>query len=77
MIQETSYLDKSTLVDELAHRLEVGSSPGDVGFWEGWVEEMTFPLWLKLNVSSKILKTASNFEKEGGGGAIQGLHIRK
>merc|ERR1719239_997093 len=27
-----SDLDKSTLVDQLAHRLEVGSSPGDVGF---------------------------------------------
>merc|ERR550517_330367 len=27
-----SDLDKPTLVDQLAHRLEVGSSPGDVGF---------------------------------------------
>ena len=71
MLRETSHLDKSTLVDELAHRLEVGSSPGDVGFWEGWNEEMTFPLWLKLNHgSSEILKRAPNFEKEGEGGHI-------
>ena len=36
--REKTHLDKSALVDQLAHRLEVGSSPGDVRLWEGQVQ---------------------------------------